>query len=225
MQSANLEAGLWGRTSGAAEESNWIAHVTVKAGQNASSLIELVDGQASLPRRRTKEPQWWREESPDLMSGKVNYGSNAARVFVKGRTAGEGEAAKECESLEEVVRRVGAVMETRVIPSLYASEMRGKRVLVVLSTDQHPFEGERLFNGAAMQRGWEEAGLLPKEDYDAQLQSFSREGKPSPAKGAQGHATKTTEESMRAITRETSAHADEKKKKNATEEQTKGKEK
>ncbi|PHJ23541.1 hypothetical protein CSUI_002605 [Cystoisospora suis] len=183
MQSAHSEAGLWGRTSGAAEESNWIAHVSVKVGQNASSIIELVDGQASLPRRRTKEPQWWREEIPDLTSSKVNYGTNSARVFVKGRTAGEGEAAKECGTLEDLVQKVGTDMEARVVPRLYASEMRGKRIIVVITTDQDPFEGERLFNSAAMQRRWSEADLLPQAETGTLRRKSSPQGKGRSAAG------------------------------------------
>lgn len=194
MQSAHSEAGLWGRTSGAAEESNWIAHVSVKVCQNTSSVIELVDGQASLPRRRTKEPQWWREENPDLTSSKVNYGSNSARVFVKGRTAGEGEAARECGSLEDLVQKVGTDMEARVVPRLYASEMRGKRIIVVVTTDQNPFAGERLFNSAAMQRRWSEADLLPHAEPGTLRPKSSPRGKGlSAAGGVSEGGTKTKE--------------------------------
>ncbi|CBZ55820.1 conserved hypothetical protein [Neospora caninum Liverpool] len=172
MQTATTEAGLWGRASGAGDASNWIGHVTVKFGKTSTSSIELIDG--SLRNRHSDSndhelpvdrQQFWKVH---VAEDKRQKGSNDDPFYVKGVQAGEGEAATECDTTANIVTRMGSYMETRVVPRLYASELRGRKIVLVLSTDQHAFLGERFFAGDRIEAAWKQAHLMPTRNHTAE---------------------------------------------------------
>ncbi|KFG37816.1 hypothetical protein TGP89_217680 [Toxoplasma gondii p89] len=205
MQTATAEAGLWGRTSGAGEASRWIANVHVKFGKSSTSSIDLLD--ASLrsshsdvgnPESRGGREQFWKVHvHGEEKRRKQQNGGNEDPFYIKGVQAGEAEAAVECATMPSIVTRVGSLMETRVIPRLYASELRGRKILVTLSSDQTPFLGERFFAGDRMEEAWKQVNLMPTRNHVAEKKKLkvkrTTSKKTGPAAAAKLSVKKTVE--------------------------------
>ncbi|KFG47291.1 hypothetical protein TGDOM2_217680B, partial [Toxoplasma gondii GAB2-2007-GAL-DOM2] len=205
MQTATAEAGLWGRTSGAGEASRWIANVHVKFGKSSTSSIDLLD--ASLrsshsdvgnPESRGGREQFWKVHvHGEEKRRKQQNGGNEDPFYIKGVQAGEAEAAVECATMPSIVTRVGSLMETRVIPRLYASELRGRKILVTLSSDQAPFLGERFFAGDRMEEAWKQVNLMPTRNHVAEKKKLkvkrTTSKKTGPAAAAKLSVKKTVE--------------------------------
>ncbi|PFH37407.1 hypothetical protein BESB_038650 [Besnoitia besnoiti] len=166
MQTATAEAGLWGRTAGAGEQSYWIADVFVKYGTTMLSSIDLIDGslrglqEMFLDESSSVERYWRVQAGVEGKKGRRSRASPEGRIHIRGKPAGEGEPALECDEMQDIVKHVSSLMETRVIPRLYASELRGRRIIVSLFNDDSPYEGERVFSGRELETEWDQFNML-----------------------------------------------------------------
>eukprot|EP00070_Physeter_catodon_P048274 XP_028355168.1 uncharacterized protein LOC114487705 [Physeter catodon] len=157
-------AKFWGRATGASMQTFWIAQVRVRSpGHSRGSSIELLDGRLNaeagsfVPFSTSQKSGEQYRFPADMEAWGWRYAEPLRPdegPFLQGRLAGYGEAPTTCRPVDALVQTTAANLQTRIIPQMFVSGLRGRSVILALSSTEVPFKGEQLVSQADLEAEW-----------------------------------------------------------------------